>query len=115
MKYYISMHFTLLILSLAGVLSKVAAQNQWFSLKWMALYGFVLIIMCAYAFMWQQILKYIPLTVAFCNKAITIIWGMLWGKLFFDETIKLNMAIGGMIVFIGIYFVVTDVERIDRS
>ena len=57
--------------------------------------------------MWQQSIKHFPLTTAYANKAVTIAWGMLWGILFFREDITHNMAIGAIIVIIGVVLVVT--------
>ena len=59
-----------------------------------------------YAIVWQQLLKHISLTTAFCNKAVTIIWGMLWGVLIFSETITWNMIVGAVIVIAGVVMVV---------
>ena len=63
-----------------------------------------------YAIFWQQILKNFSLTTAFFNKAITIVWGMLLGLIFFKEKITINMIIGTIIVLIGIGLVVKDYE-----
>lgn len=34
---------------------------------------------------WQQILHYLPLTFAYANKGVSLVWGMIWGALFFQE------------------------------
>lgn len=107
-KYYILLHAVLLVLSLSAVCSKQAAQYEWFSLKWCFFYGLVLLIMFIYAFAWQLILKGLPLTVAFSNKAITIFWGMLWGAILFGENINLRMIIAAAIIFTGIIIISTD-------
>ena len=69
-------------------------------------YAGVIAVLAIYALAWQQILKHIPLTTAFCNKAIGIIWGIMWGALIFKEQIKVNMIIGAIIVIIGVIVVV---------
>ena len=51
---------------------------------------------------WQQVLKRLDLSVAFANKGITIIWGILWGILLFGEKITFGMVIGAIIVIAGI-------------
>ena len=73
-------------------------------------YGVSILILGMYAILWQQILKRFSLTTAFFNKAITIIWGMLWGIIFFKEAITINMIIGAIIVLIGVGLVVKDYE-----
>ena len=49
--------------------------------------------------------------VAYANKGITIIWGMIWGALLFKEAITLKTIIGAVIILIGIYMVVTNNEH----
>lgn len=66
--------------------------------------------MCVYAVLWQQVLKKIPLSVASANKAITIIWGIVFGKIVFDEKIKWNMILGAFIILIGIFILLTEKE-----
>ena len=107
---YIYLHLLLFLFSLCGVFSKLAAQNEFLSLKFCLFYGASILILGIYAILWQQILKKFSLTTAFFNKAVTIIWGMLWGVLFFKETITINMIIGTIVVLIGVGLVVKDYE-----
>lgn len=107
---FLVLQASLLLSSLSGVASKKAAGETFFSLKWMFFYGLVLVIMFAYAIIWQQILKYVPLTVAYSNKPVGLIWGMVWGVLLFGEKITWNMILGAFVIFVGIYFVVTEHE-----
>ena len=55
-----------------------------------------------YAVVWQQIIKKLPLTLAYANKAVTVIWGLIWGLLFFGEKITPLKVIGAVIVITGI-------------
>ena len=50
-------------------------------------------------------MKRMPLTVAYANKPVTLIWGIIWGKLIFDEKITWSMILGACIIFAGIYLV----------
>lgn len=103
---FLALHICLLFSSLSGVCSKMAANQE--SLTGFALwYGGVLVIMGVYAIVWQQILKRLPLTVAYANKPVSLIWGMVWGTLLFGEKITWNMLLGAAIIFVGIYLVVT--------
>jgi len=103
---FLMLHGILLLYSLAAVCSKMAALSEFPSLPFFAWYGGVLLILLFYAFVWQQVLKRLPLLTAFANKGITIIWGLLWGALLFSEVISINMFIGGALVFVGILLVV---------
>ena len=103
---FLVLHVSLLMSSLSGVCSKMAANQK--SLIGFALwYGGVLLIMALYALIWQQILKHLPLTVAYANKPVSLIWGMIWGTFIFGEKITWNMILGALIIFGGIYLVVT--------
>lgn len=105
-KDYILLHILLFMFSFCSVFSKLAASNPFLSFKFCLFYGMSIIILGIYALLWQQILKKFTLTTAFLNKSITIIWGIVWGALFFNEVIKIQMIIGALIVLIGVNLVV---------
>ena len=107
---YIYLNILLLFYSFCGVFSKQAASYDFMSFKFILFYGISMLILGIYAIFWQQILKKFTLTTAFFNKAVIVIWGMIWGALFFKETITLNMIIGAIIVLVGIGLVVKDYE-----
>lgn len=107
---YVYLHLLLFCYSFCGVFSKLAAQYEFLSPKFCLFYGISIVILGIYAILWQQILKKFSLTTAFFNKAVTIIWGMLWGVMFFSEKITWNMIIGTIVVLIGVGLVVKDYE-----
>lgn len=107
---YLLLHLLLFAYSFCGVFSKLAAQNEFLTLKFCLFYGISIVILGIYAILWQQILKKFSLTTAFFNKAVTIIWGMLWGILLFKENVTWNMIIGTIIVLVGVGLVVKDYE-----
>ena len=90
---YVLLHLLLVLFSFCAVFSKLAAQNEFLSLKFIILYGKAILILGIYAILWQQILKKFDLTTAFFNKAVVVIWGMLWGAIFFQEKITIKMII----------------------
>ena len=107
------LHISLLFSSLSGVCSKMASRytGNIFSLPFIFWFGLVFVIMFGYALIWQQILRKMPLTVAYANKPVTLIWGILWGYLIFDEKVTWNMVAGALIIFAGIYLVSSDNEK----
>ena len=105
-KYYVALHIELLIYSLGGVCSKMAAKYEFMSKGFVFYYVLVLLNLAIYAIVWQQIIKKLPLNTSYANKAITIVWGMMWGVIFFGEKITWNMIVGGIIVIIGVITVV---------
>lgn len=109
-KSYILLHIVLVLYSMGGICSKLAAGQAFLSFKFILFYGILLLDLAVYALLWQQILKQLPLVTAYANKAVTVIWGMLWGYLFFQEQIRLQQILGGLIIIAGVYFVVTEKE-----
>ena len=102
---FLMLHISLLFSSLSGVCSKMASRytDHIFSFSFIFWFGLVFVIMFAYAIIWQQILKRMPLTVAYANKPVTLIWGIIWGAL--------NMLIGAAVIFAGIYLVTGETEE----
>ena len=105
---FIYLHILLFIYSLGAICSKLAGEQAFLSFKFILFYGLVLANLFLYAIIWQQILKKMSLVTAYANKAITVVWGMLWGILLFKEKITVWNIIGAIIIIIGIVLVVTD-------
>lgn len=99
---WIILHFMLAVMSLGGVCSKIASGEKFLSLRWCFFYGLLLLILGVYAIVWQQIIKRLPLTVAYANRAVSVIWGCIFGVIFFDEKISIGKIIGGSIVIAGV-------------
>jgi len=98
----ILLNVLLLVYSLSGVCSKLAAGEAFLSGRFLLFYGMVLFLMAVYAFAWQQIIKKLPLTMAYANKAVSVLWAMVWGGIFFEEKISLGKGIGAILVVSGI-------------
>lgn len=82
-----------------------------FSVPFVFWFGLVFVIMFGYALIWQQILKRMPLTVAYANRPVTLIWGIVWGALIFGEKITWNMIAGALVIFAGIWLVTGEEEK----
>ena len=102
----ISLNILLLVYSLSSVFSKLASQHEFLSFEFIFWYGLVVLLLGLYAVFWQQIIKHLPLNTAYANKAVVIVWGILWGALFFKETITWNMIVGSAVVIAGVVLVV---------
>lgn len=101
--YFILLQVAIFIMSLGGVCSKLAGIEKFLSPKFIMYYGFLLLILFAYAIIWQQVLKEISLSVAYGSKGVGILYVILWGTLIFDEVITWNMILGIILVLIGVY------------
>lgn len=115
-KWFLILHIFLGIYALSSVCSKLAARQPFLSLPFLLLYGGMLLALVVYAFGWQQVIKHLPLTTAYANKAVTVVWGILLGLLLFDETVTPRQIVGAVIIVVGIVlFVRADHEGEDRS
>ena len=103
-----------MLYSMGGIFGKLAGAEPVFSFKFFLYYGMVIGILGIYAIGWQQIIKRMPLTTAFANKAVTVVWGLVWGVLFFREQITLGKIVGVLLVAIGVViFAKADQENSD--
>ncbi len=96
------LHLMLMVYSTSGVFSKLAAGTEFLSFKFCLYYGCVIVLLGIYAIGWQQIIKRFPLTNAFANKAVTVVWGIIWGAVFFRESITVGKIIGAVLVIAGV-------------
>lgn len=96
------LHALLMFYSLSGVLSKLASGQEFLSWGFVACYAGIIGILGVYAIGWQQIIKRIPLTTAYANRAITIVWGIVWGLVLFNEPVTPLKALGAVIVVSGV-------------
>ena len=110
-KTILALNILLMFFSLGGIFSKLASKQSFLSLKFILCYGSLLFIMFVYAIGWQQIIKRLPLTMAYANRAVTIVWGIIWGLLFFNEKLNLGKIIGAVIVIAGVLLYVTESEE----
>ena len=102
LKIYFVLHALMALFSLSPVCSKLAGQQDFLSVPFLVFYGLVIVILGVYALAWQQVIKRMPLTTAYANKAVTVVWGMVWGALLFHETITPQKTIGAVIIVAGI-------------
>lgn len=106
-KVYLGLHLLLMFYAVGGIFSKRASGAPFLSGEYIQNYLIVLGILAVYAVFWQIILKKLPLTVAMANKSVTIIWGIVYGWLFFEEKITLMNGIGAAVIIAGIVVVVS--------
>lgn len=113
MKYkflFLLLHFSLFLYSFVAVFSKMAGKQELFSIQFYIYIIVSLVLLGVYAIFWQFVLRKFPLSIAFANKAITIIWGIVLGRIIFSEKITINMVVGAVIIVFGIILVVSDHE-----
>lgn len=115
MKKYVALSLVVLLYSIVGVLSKLASAEPFLSMRFCLLYGGVIVLLGVYALAWQQIIKRIPLTTAFANKAVTVFWGLVWGLLIFRESITPGKLAGAALVIAGVVLFSTADEEAENQ
>ena len=100
----------ILVVGSGAAVMKKAFEQPFLSFYFLLFAGLAVLFLGIYALLWQQVLKKLPLTVAFTNKAICIAWGMLWGALFLGDNITWYKIVGSIIVFAGVVLVVSNNE-----
>lgn len=103
-----ALHALLVLYSLSSVMSKFASGFEPLSLEFCLCYLAVLFLLGLYAIGWQQVLKRLPLTTAFANKAITVIWGFVWGVLAFGESLTMGKVVAALLIVVGIVLTTRD-------
>lgn len=115
-RWFLVLHLILGVYAASSVCSKLAAGQPFLSVPFILLYGGMLAALVAYALGWQQVIKHLPLTTAYANKAVTVVWGILLGFLLFGETVTPRQILGAIVIIIGIVlFVRADHEGEDQS
>lgn len=90
------------IYSINSIVAKLASSQESFSTGFILLYGLEAAILGVYAVLWQQIIKKFELSIAYANKAVVLIWAMIWGSFLFNEQITLPKVAGILLVISGI-------------
>ena len=111
-KTLLALHALLALYSLCSICGKLAAGFEFMSPGFVLCYGGMIGILGVYAIGWQQVIKRMPLTSAYANKAVTIVWGIVWGVLLFREAVTPAKLIGAAVVLAGVVlFSVADGEE----
>lgn len=106
-KNLLLLHGGVLIYALSSVFSKYAAGEAPFSPMFFLFYGLSLLLLFCYAIVWQQALRHFALNTAYANRAVAMVWSMLFGLLLFGETIRWNQVLGAAVIIAGVLLVVT--------
>lgn len=101
-RLYLLLHALLVVYSLTGVTNKLASGYAFPSAGFIGFYSCGIAFLGIYAIGWQQVIKHLPLTTAYANRAITILWGIVWGALLFHEEINAFKVCGALIVLVGV-------------
>ena len=109
MKAFLLLHFSFFVYSFCGFFSKNASKYPPLSVPFILFYFGMIAVLGIYALLWQQGIKRLPVTFAYANKGITVIWGILLGRVFFGEHISWIQAAACLIIIAGtVLYVIQD-------
>ena len=110
-KDFFMLQAVFMIYSISSVVAKFASGNEVMSFKFILFYGLDVLILGIYALLWQQVIKKFELSVAYANKAITLLWALVWGILIFREQITVGKVVGILLVMAGIFILNSGEEK----
>ena len=90
-----------LIYSLTTVISKFVSDYGFLTKEFILLYMLDFAVLGIYAILWQQLLKRFELSIAYANKAMTLLWSMLWSSVLFHESVTVPKVMGVILVICG--------------
>lgn len=91
----------IMIYTLSGVAAKYASGGAFLSFRFIIAYGVEIAILGVYAILWQQIIKKFDLSIAYANRAMALLWSMIWAVIFFHEHITIKNIVGVVVVMVG--------------
>lgn len=99
---YTSLILVNLIYALLSIFTKSAANYQFLSASYVLFFIGAILIMMIYAILWQQIIKYVPISEAYMFKGTSIVFVLFLSAVLFAEDITLQNIIGSVIIILGI-------------
>ena len=99
------------VYSLSTVAANLASKHEFLSLKYILFFGLEFIILAAYALIWQQMIKKFQLSIAYANKALTLMWSMVWNFFIFHNGITPFKVVGVVLVVIGVIVMNSEVSE----
>jgi drug/metabolite transporter (DMT)-like permease len=101
-KRFLPLQMAFFLYSISVICAKLAAKEEFLSIRFILFYFLSLLILLIYSVLWQRILRKLPLTTAFSNKGVVVIWGMIWGTVFFGESLNAAKVAAALLIVSGI-------------
>ncbi len=110
-KDIIFLQVVIMIYTGSSIAAKFAAAQSFFSIRFFMFYGIEIIILGVYAVLWQQIIKRFALSTAYANRAMVLVWSMLWAAVIFHNEITVQNVAGMALVVAGTVIVNLDTRE----
>ena len=97
----ILLQMVVVIYSINTVIAKFVSDQPFLSFKFIVLYLLEFAVLGIYAIFWQQMIKRFELSIAYANKAMTLLWSLLWSVLIFRDSVTPAKVVGVLLVIAG--------------
>lgn len=98
----IALLLVFLLYSFEPIAAKYTSQQEWGTMAfWLGL-GAVFGILGLYAIFWQQLLKQIPLSIAYMFRGSTLIFVLILSVVLLGDTITIYNGLGALMIVTGI-------------
>lgn len=110
-KQIILLQAIIVIYTISSIMAKFASAGETLE-KVILFFGLDLMFLGIYAICWQQMIKIFPLSVAYANRAMALLWSAVWARIIFGEqiTVKQIFAIG--LVIVGTMIINTEKQEV---
>lgn len=105
----------IMIFSASSVVAKLASGQALLSVNWILFYGLEIFLLGVYAIFWQQAIKKFDLSIAYANRAMVLLWSIVWAVLIFKEKITVQNIIGLVVVILGIVIINAEEQGEDNE
>ncbi len=102
------------VYSLSTVAANMASKYEFLSWGYILFFGLEFVILAVYALIWQQMIKKFQLSIAYANKALTLMWSMLWNFLIFKDGITPLKVVGVLLVVAGVMVMNSEADKEDE-
>lgn len=109
-KQIVLLQAIVVIYTVSGIMAKYASAGETLE-KVILFFGLDLMFLGIYAICWQQMIKIFPLSVAYANRAMALLWSAVWAKIIFGEQIGIKQMLGIALVVVGTLVINTDKEE----
>ncbi len=100
----------IVVYTFSTVFGKAASGYPFLSGMFLLFIVLDIAVLGVYALLWQQALKRFDLNVAYANRQLVVIWGLVWSALIFKEGITVFNLIGTAVMITGVILVNSDAK-----
>ena len=95
----LALQAVVVLYTISGVLGKFAAGHR--AGGFLLFYCLQVAVLGVYALLWQQVIRRFELSVAYANRAVALVWSLLWAVLIFGEQLTARKLAGVALVIAG--------------